>query len=157
MRIDLNAIRSGIDSRLARQARWMIGDTPLEFDFSPDRYGLRRVADRDAVGGLVPNEWSGYRLFGVYDYAEGGGASPWIAFRERDGYVCGLDIERQGETVFVFNSSVDCFISTFSLFDQNLRAGQKLPPGFASRAEALDSELFAVSEWRALIERITAA
>jgi hypothetical protein len=75
------------------------------------------------VGGSVPNEWSGYRLFGVYDYAKGGRASPWIAIRERDTIVCGLDIEREDETVFVFNSSLHWFMSTFALFDQYLRAG----------------------------------
>src|SRR4051812_4325791 len=118
MSADPEAALAAIRRRLPRRARWLIGATPLDFDFSTDRYGLRRVTDNDVVGGPVPGEWSDCRLIGMYDYAEGGGASPWIAIRERDGFVCGLDIARDGENTFIFNSSLDRFIRTFHLLDQ---------------------------------------
>ena len=112
--------------------------------------------DFHLVGGPVPDEWSDYGLIGREDYAEGGGASPWIAVRGCDGYVCGLDIEREEETTFIYNASLDRFIATFNLLDQYLRDGRKLPPDLASRVEALDPEAFGSSEWRHLIEYITA-
>ncbi len=155
MSTDPKAILTAIDARLPRRARWLVGGTPLDFDFSAERFMLRRVNDRDVVGGPVPQEWSNCLLIGMYDYAEGGGASPWIAIRESDGSVCGLDIEREGETTFIFNSSLDRFIGTFNLFDQYLRAGQELPPGFTSQVEALDPEAFPLSDWRELIELTT--
>jgi len=114
------------------------------------------MTDRDVVGGLVPEEWSDCGLIGRGDYAEGGGASAWIALRYRDGFVCGLDIEREGEKTFVYNSSLDRFLATFNLLDQYLRDGRELPPDVAPRVEALDPEAFGSSEWRHLIEYITA-
>jgi hypothetical protein len=81
---------------------------------------------------------------------------PWIAIRERDGFVCGLDIERDGETTFIYNSSLDRFIATFDLLDKHLRDERELPSDLSSRVEALDPEAFAVSEWRDLIDYVTA-
>jgi len=152
---DPAAILATIDARLPRRARWPILGTPLDFEFSTDRYRLQRVTDRDVVGGPVPEDWCDYGVIGREDYAEGGGASPWIAIRERDGYVCGLDIERDGETTFIYNSSLDRFIATFDLLDKHLR-DERLPSVLSSRVEALDPEAFAVSEWRHLIDYVTA-
>jgi hypothetical protein len=156
MSADPKAILSAIDAGLPRQARWMLRGTPLDFDFSIDHYALRQVTDSDVVGGPVPEEWSDCRLIGMYDYDEGGGASPWIAIRKSDGFVCGLDVERDEQTTFIFNSSLDRFIRTFNLLDQYLRAGRELPPDIASRVGALDPEAFPLSDWRKLIELITA-
>jgi hypothetical protein len=153
---DPTAILATIDARLPRRARWLILGTPLDFEFSPDRYRLQRVTDRDVIGGPVPEDWSDCGLIGREDYAEGGGASPWIAIRERDGFVCGLDIERDGETTFIYSSSLDRFIATFNLLDEYLRDGRDLPPDLLSRVEALDPEAFAASEWRHLIDYVTA-
>ena len=75
--VDLQLMRSAIDTGLPRHTRWMVGDTPLDFDFAAERYGLRCLSDADVVGGPLPTEWSGCLVFGRYDYAEGGGASPW--------------------------------------------------------------------------------
>jgi hypothetical protein len=153
---DPAAILAKIDARLPRRARWLILDTPLDFDFSADRFRLQRVTDSDVIGGPVPDDWAGCGLIGSEDYAEGGGASPWIAIRERDGYVCGLDIERDGDKTFIYNSSLDRFVATFNLLDQHLSGGRDLPPDLLSRVEALDPEAFAVSEWRHLIDYVTA-
>jgi len=153
---DAASILAMIDARLPRRARWLIRGEPLDFDFSTDRYKLQRVTDRDVVGGPVPDDWSDCGLIGSEDFAEGGGASPWIAIRERDGFVCGLDIERDGSNTFIYNSSLDRFIATFNLLNQYLRDERELPPDLLSRAEALDPEAFDVSEWRRLIDNVTA-
>jgi hypothetical protein len=150
------AILATVDARLPKRARWLLAGTPLDFDFSTDRYRLRHVTDGDVVGGPVPEEWSDCRVIGMYDYAEGGGASPWIAIRESDGSVCGLDIERDGEMTFIFNSSLDRFISTFDLLDAYLRDGRELPEGIASQVRALDPAAFPRSDWREVIELATA-
>jgi hypothetical protein len=152
---DPEVILARIDARLPRRARWLILDTPLDFEFSTDRYRLQRVTDADVIGGPVPIDWSDCGLIGSEDYAEGGGASPWIAIRERDGFVCGLDIERDGEKTFIYNSSLDRFIATFNLLDQYLSEGRALPPDVATQLEALDPEAYESSEWRHLAEYIT--
>ncbi len=135
----------------------MLLGTPLDFNFDIDRHRLRRLNDRDTVGGPLPEDWYGYLIIGCYDYAEGGGARPWIAIRESDGHLCGLDIERTGENTFTFNSSLDRFINTFNLLDPYLRAGRDLPLDCASKADALDQSVFASSEWRSLIDHLTTA
>ena len=134
----------------------MIGGTPLDFDFSAERYRLQPVMEDDLAGGPVPPEWSHCLVFGEYDYAEGGGASPWIAIRQTDRLTCGLDIERAGETVFVFNSSLERFIQTFTLIDQYLRDGREVPPDFATRVRLLDPDVFPVSDWKELIDLVLA-
>jgi hypothetical protein len=149
---DPEAILAAIGARLPRRARWLLAGTPLDFDFSRERYRLRRVTCNDVVGGPVPEEWSDCRLIGSFDYAEGGGASPWIAIRESDGFVCGLDIERDGETTFILNSSLERFISTFNLLDPYLRAGRELPRDITSQVKVLDPDAFPLSDWRELIE-----
>jgi hypothetical protein len=153
---DSAAILATIDARLPWRARWLILGTPLDFEFSTDRYHLQPVTDSDVVGGPVPDDWADCGLIGSEDYAEGGGASPWIAIRERDGSVCGLDIERDGEKTFIYNSSLEQFIATIILLNEHLRDGGDLPSDLLSRVEALDPEAFAASEWRPLIEYVTA-
>jgi hypothetical protein len=156
MSFDPSAVLAAINSRLPREARWFVFGTPLDFDFSTDRYRLRRLTESDVVGTPVPEEWSDCRLIGRYDYAEGGGASPWIAIRETDGAVHGLDIERYENNASVFNSSLDRFISTFNMLNQYLRAGCPLPSDITSQLAAIDPEAFPLSDWRDLIDLITA-
>lgn len=141
-------MKARILSGLPKHARWKINGVTLDFDFSPERFSLRYVDDRDIVGGPIPREWDGCRIFGMCDYAEGGGASPWISIRESDGFVCGLDIERTGSTIYVFNSSLDRFIRTFQLLDHCLRNGATLPPELRSQIRAVDPEVFELSDWR---------
>ena len=95
-------------------------------------------------------------LKGRDDFAEGGVASTWIAICETDGFVCGLDIERAGETVFVFNSSLDRFISTFCLIDEHVRGGRALPPDVATRVMGLDPDVFLASDWKGIIDLVSA-
>lgn len=152
MQIDLTTVKARILTGLPKRTRWIIDGRSLDFDFSPERFGLRYVEERDQVGGPVPGERDGCRIFGMCDYDEGGGASPWISIRERDGFVCGLDIERTESTIFIFNSSLDRFIRTFELLDHYLRTGASLPPELRSQIQAVDSEIFELSDWRETID-----
>lgn len=88
----------------------------------------------------------------MYDFDEGGGSSAWISIRQSDGFICGLDPERTGSTIFVFNSSLDRFIRTFALLNHYLHGGNALPPGLQSQIRAVDPEAFEVSEWRVMID-----
>ena len=154
MAIDLNALREAVRLGLPRNARWLVDREPLDFDFSPDRYNFRRIDNADVIGG-VSAEWGGFLVFGRYNFSEGGGASPFVAVRERDGRVCGLDIERQGESIFTFNSSLDRFIRTFALLDEYLRAGKDPPSGVILALKATDPEVFPASEWAALVDFVS--
>jgi hypothetical protein len=147
-RIDFNELQALIVNNLPHRVRWYVGGTPLDFDFSPERFGLRQASVGGFAGDVVPDEWSEYRLFGAYTYGQGGGASPLLAIRERDGFVCGLDVERKGRTVFLFNSSLPRFVRTFELFDRHLRIEQSLPSAVALQAQTLDPDVFEFSEWR---------
>lgn len=147
-------MKARILAGLPKRARWIIDDMTLDFDFSPERFSLRYVDDRDIVGGPVPAEWDGCRIFGMCDYAEGGGASPWISIRESDGFVCGLDVELTGSTIYIFNSSLDRFLRTFQLLDPYLRAGASLPPDLRSQIKAVDPEVFELSDWRETIDYV---
>ncbi len=131
-------------------ARWMLRDTPLDFDFSDARLPLHNVSS-DEVTGEIEEEWADLLVFGRYNYAEGGGASPWIAIRRSNGRVCGLDVERE-DPIFEFNSCLERFIRTFSLLDRSLRHGESLPPGIEEGVRQIDPESYSRSDWRLMIE-----
>lgn len=156
MRVDPRMIQSAVDTRLPIRARWMLRETPLDFEFFSGSDGPRRLNNGDVGGGDLPAEWVGFLAFGRYDFAEGGGASPWIAVRDGDGEIYGLDIERRREITFKFNSSLDRFIATFNLLGQHLREGRALPPAILSDLRAADEDAFDASEWRILVEHVTA-
>src|SRR5579883_164537 len=75
------------------QARWMIDGTPLDFQFTVGRHGLHRLPDEVLVSGDTAA--SELLVFGEQDFAEGGGARPWLCVREGDGSVYGFDAERE--------------------------------------------------------------
>ena len=157
MELDLNAIQSAAVAGLPARARWIVGDTPLDFDFTGARRGLRRIT-RDDVGGAIPDLWSNLLVFGGVDYAEGGGAWPLIAVRASDGAVCGLHLDRDGdEAVFLFSSSIHQFVHTFVALDPYLRLGQRLPADIEARVRGIDPQAYPVSEWRLLIQHESAA
>ncbi len=158
MGLDLGAIQSAAVAGLPDRARWVIDGMPLDFDFRDARRGLRRITSEDVVGRAIPNEWSDLLIFGEYDYAEGGGARPWIAVRASDGAACGLDVEQADErAVFLFNSSIGGFVQTFAALDPYLRRGQRLPADIEARIRGIDPRTYPVSEWRSLIEHLAAA
>lgn len=125
MGVEGEAARSAIVGDLPMRSRWMFDDTPLDWDFSDARRWPRRVTNDDLAWGEIDEEWADLIIFGRFDYAEGGGASPWITIRKTDGAVCGLDVERECP-VYLINSSLVRFIRSFSLLDQYL--GRRRPP-----------------------------
>lgn len=154
MGIDTELTRHRIVLALPQRVRWMIHGTPLDFDFSRAQHPLREIEDRDLNGCDIPEEWTVLRLFGDEDYAEGGGASPFLGVHVETGEIYGLDVERDSAEMFLLNSNVETFIATFQLFDRALRE-RTLPPGeIASRAEALDPASFRVGEWSDLADYI---
>jgi hypothetical protein len=153
MALDIAAIQAVIVAGLPIRTRWMLGGTPLDFDFSHARRGLRAVAREDIVGDL-DEAWADLLVFGLCDFSEGGGASPWITIRESDGSVCGLDVERE-PAVFDYNSSLEQFIQTFVLLDQCLSRCEPLLPGVASGVREIDPDSYPSSEWRSLVDYVT--
>ncbi len=155
MPVDVTAIRAAVETRLPRSRRWQIHNTPLDFHFSALLPTFREVA-AEQLRGYADPEWFDHVVIGDYDYAEGGGATPWITVRETDGRVCGLDPERK-DAVFVFNSSIKPFVEVFAALDTYLRGGLKLPPNIEPRIREIDPSVYGHSEWRELIGYLTAA
>jgi hypothetical protein len=151
---DAGAVRSAIIAGLPIRARWMVEDTPIDFDFTVAHEGLRNVTTDDVSGG-IDEEWTELLIFGHFDYAEGGGASQWITARKTDGAVCGLDLERE-PAIFVYNTSVDKFIRSFFVLDQYLGHGRPLPSDIESLMRDVDRDCYPASEWRSLIDFLTA-
>ena len=154
MKFDANAIQAAIVAKLPNRARWLIDDTPLDFDFSPTRGGLRRVESQDFNSvTTLDSEWRDLFVFGTSDYSEGGGAAALLGVRESDGAVYGLDVERT-KPMFLVNSSISQFIDTFTALDPYLRNGETPPAAIRMRVQAIDSPAFPHSEWRLLIDHV---
>jgi hypothetical protein len=136
------------------RARWMIDGTPLDFEFTVGRLGLCRLPIEVLEGSDAAS--SELLVFGERDFADGGGARPWLCVRERDGSVYGFDPERE-QPVFLLNSSVERFVATFRLFNDHLAKNEPLPPDCESRLRAIDGEAYPKSEWRLLVECLRSA
>jgi hypothetical protein len=147
-------IEEKLAAGLPVRARWMINGTPLDFEFMVGRLGLQRLPDEvlDA-GGPYGSE---LLVFGEQDFAEGGGARPWLCVRERGGSVYGFDPEPE-EPMFLLNSSVEQFVATFRLLNNYLAKNRLLPPDCESRLRAIDCEAYPHSDWRLLVECLRSA
>lgn len=152
MEIDPEAVRSAIVDGLPARARWMLGEMPLDFDFSVGRGGPRPLTDEDVCGG-IEEEWADLLLFGECDYADGGGARPWLAIRRSGGGVCALDVEWK-DPISTYNTSIERFIRVFALLDPYLGHGRPLPPETEDRVRAIDPEGYELSEWKDLIDHV---
>jgi hypothetical protein len=148
--LDLKAIQDALITRLPVRARWAIHGTPLDFDFSLARQPLHGLPDYAIESG--DPEWSELVAFGEYDYAEGGGANPWLCVRMRDGSVCGFDGESE-RPIFLLNSSVEQFIATFRLLDQYLGSELLLPSDCEAQLRNIDPN-FPTSDWRRLVDAV---
>jgi hypothetical protein len=149
MELDLEAIQSAIVQALPVHAHWSINNTPLDFDFPAGHKGLRPLP-HDIIQ-QTEKEWFDLLIFGEYDYAEGGGASPWLGIRKTDGAVYGLDVERENP-MFLLNSSIERFIHTFEVLNQYLAQGKQLPSSVEAVVRAIDPEVYPVSDWRSLVD-----
>jgi hypothetical protein len=96
-------------------------------------------------------EWFDLLIFGEYDYAEGGGASPWLGISKKDGIIYGLDLEREN-ALFLLNSSIERFIRIFHLLNEFLGEGKRLPLDVEARVRAIDPEAYPTSDWRLLVD-----
>lgn len=150
MELNRNVTEKTIVSGLPARARWMINGTPLDFDFSAAGHGLRGLPDEvtEADAGV-----SDLLVFGEQDFAEGGGACPWLCIHMRNGSVYGFDPEREN-AMFLLNSSIELFIATFRLLDEYLRTNAKLPSDCESRLRAIDPSTYPKSDWRMLMESL---
>src|SRR5262245_15661854 len=113
MNLDLEAIHSAIVDRLPAHARWAVKGTWLDYDFSAGRLELRPLSKDSVALEFLRAAWLDLLIFGDYDFAEGGGANPFLGIHRVDGRVLGLDVERNGEATFLINSSIHHFIHSF--------------------------------------------
>ena len=154
MDIDPRTIQSAIITKLPVHTRWMIHDTPLDYDFSPAHRGIR-APEFDVENGGTP-DWFALLVFGKYDYAEGGGAAPWLCINKTDGSVVGLDFEAE-TAIFRLNSSLERFIRTFSFLDSYLSASRLLPGHVEVALREIDPDSYPGSDWRLLVDYLTKA
>lgn len=154
VKVNPKALRSAITAGLPERARWMIEETPLDYDFSIGRMGLRQLTNDVLDGG--PKKWRELLIFGRDDYAEGGGSSAFLGIRTTDGTVYRLDPERK-TPLSLLNSSIQQFIDTFGLLDKYLGQGIPLPLDIRTQLRSIDRKAYPKSEWRLLVEHLTDA
>jgi hypothetical protein len=152
---DIEPIRLEVVTRLPVRVRWLVSGTPLDFDFSRSKAPLRPIVAVDVAGGAVEEQWASLRIFGEEDYAEGGGASPYLGVHSESGEIFGLDVEREISQMFLLNSDIDRFIQTFLALDRVLRTGGPPDAQIGERLEQIDPGAFAHSEWRLLSDYVT--
>jgi hypothetical protein len=101
-------------------------------------------------------EWEPLVILGSSDYADGGGATPFLTIDRSTGAVMGLDVERADERAYLINSSVPRFIATFTYLDSFLARGQHLPGDAGAVVRGIDAAAYA-SEWGRLIEHLSSS
>lgn len=153
MTLDAAAIQRLV-SQLPATRRWFVQETPLDYDFSAGRRTVTTLRPESFDFPMKP-EWLQLLVFGEYDYAEGGGAHPFLGVRPADGFVCGLDVELD-KPLFVLNSSLHAFIATFEAIDAYLANSQALPRGFSKTLKAIDPAVFGKSNWKPFVTFATA-
>lgn len=151
--IDLDAARQTILEGLPVRTRWLVGDQPLRYDFSQGRECLLPLNEVVEERWLV-DAWRALLIFGSSDYADGGGATPWLTLDRTTGSVMGLDLERADEPVYLINSSLRQFVASFEYLERFLPAGLRLPEDAEDVVRALDDAAYPTSEWRLLLEYI---
>lgn len=149
----IDELRVQLAVQLPPRVRWLVDDTPWDWDFSRARNALKLIsADDVSQYTALAAEWSQLHIFGEEDFA--GGAKPFLTIHAQTGAVCGLDVERDGDAPFLLNSSMSHFIETFRLFDEVLRTGTASPSGLLERVRAADPDAFQKSEWRDAVDYV---
>ncbi|APR78852.1 Hypothetical protein A7982_04199 [Minicystis rosea] len=146
---DLEDARRRVALELPRNVKWCIRGTSLDFDFTRAERALAPLREAEINGSIEP-EWASLFLFGEQDFAEGGGARPFVGIERNTGQVLGLDVERDFSCLFLYNSDLDSFIRTFKLFDEALRSDTPPLDTLSTRAACIDVA-FAQSEWALLL------
>jgi hypothetical protein len=135
---------------LPLRRRWTFDGTPLDWDFSASRRGLGPL-DKSAYDFRLKPAWLQLLIFGEYDYAEGGGANPFLGIRSVDGAVFGLDFERDRQPLFLLNSDLSAFVETFEALDAYLRRARRLPEDIDETLRAIDKAAYRRSDWKPFI------
>ena|SRR6516162_138178 len=135
------AIETALVHELPAKARWMINGTSLDFSF-----GLRELPDEVSSAATFNPI-----VFGLQDFAEGGGAQTWLCVFGLDGSVKGLDPDRD-EPIFLLNSSVQQFVRTFWILNEYLAKQLSLPRDCEIRLQTVDPEAYPKSDWKLLVE-----
>ena len=136
---------------LPSRARWVLQGTPLDYDFSAGHSGVRPPSTEQLPPEVIDPDARALLIFGEYDFAQGGGANPFLGVRSSDGAVLGLDLEREDSPLFPLNSSIERFVRTFSLLDNYLARGGAAPADIDEQLAAIDPEAYGTSEWRDLV------
>ena len=146
--IDTESIRLEIVRRLPIRMHWSLGGESLDFDFSRSQSPLRPVAPPDLNGCGIETGWNSLFLFGEQDFADGGGASPYLGVHQDTGEVCGLDVERKTSPVFLLNSNIDRFIRTVQKIDEMFRHASRVPSTLSEVLTEIDPVAFERSDWK---------
>ncbi len=151
MEINPQHIQEYVVSNLPEEARWFIDGTTLDFNFSPSRSDLCPLPDgpdpadqEDPANDLL--------IFGRQDFAEGGGAQPWLCLRTTDGWICGFDGDCDDEPIFILNSSIQRFVETFLFLSQYFQKKEALPANAGERLSEIDPVANATSNWTSLVD-----
>jgi hypothetical protein len=132
--------------------RWHIAKVPLDFDLSRAQSGLEYLDQPTFEGYPIVGRWKPLYIFGEERYAEGGGAISSLCVSAVSGAVVGLDIEREGESLFFLNSDLPKFIATFNAFDRAFQRGSTQASSLIAEGIAIDQSGFTKSEWYDLAE-----
>jgi hypothetical protein len=144
-------VQEYVVTNLPAKARWSIDGTTLDFDFSPSRGDLCSLPD-----GRNPSDEddpaNDFLVFGFQDFADGGGAQPWLCLRKSDGWICGFDADCDDDPIFILNSSIQRFVETFLFLNQYLQQNEPLPSNSGKRLLEIDPEANATSNWTSLVD-----
>ena len=146
-------MRLAIFEGIPNKTRWLVNGTPINYDFSEAKKALAPIPN--FVVQENP-EWRELLVFGTCDYANGGGAKPWLCIRNSDGAVVGFDGERENP-VFTLNTTVERFVQTFTFLNSHLSEGKKLPESADAILNSIDPESYSASDWRLLVEYLSAS
>src|SRR5262252_7044893 len=107
--IDMESARAQLASSLPVYARWSVRGDALDFDFSRSNAPLRNLTHGD-LGCCPGDEMRSLYIFGEEHFADGGGATSFLAIHGTMGTVLGIDPERDTSQLYFLNSNVHAFI-----------------------------------------------
>ena len=153
----LKKLQVELASQLPLSSRWIINGTPMDWNFSRVQQDLRPLGKSEVSGGYdIPESWSLLYLFGESDYAEGGGSHSHVGIHIQTGAVCGLDIEREDQSVvYLLNSCVEKFIGTFLALNEAFHKRTEPHTDFFAKLETIDPDVFPQSEWALYVEMLS--
>ena len=149
-------VQEFVVSSLPAKARWLIDGTTLDFDFTLSRSDLCPLPD-GRVPSYEDDPANDLLIFGLQDFADGGGAQPWLCLRKADGWICGFDADCDDDPIFILNSSIQRFVETFLFLNQYLQQNKSLPSDSEKRLSEIDPDANATSNWTLLVDHLSHA